>query len=170
MTRVKRGVLNKKKRSKTLKYTKGFGWRRKTHERAAKEALLHAWTNAFRGRKQKKRDYRTLWTSKINSEVRNENLTYSKFINALKKKGIKIDLTQRPRAEEDPVVAAASIMARAAFVDGIDALGKEIGMTLPKGANSHVIDAGRKLVQQQGRAILEKVAKLHFKTTQQILS
>ncbi|HEY4497045.1 MAG TPA: 50S ribosomal protein L20 [Candidatus Paceibacterota bacterium] len=91
MTRVKRGVLNKKKRSKTLKYTKGFGWRRKTHERAAKEALLHAWTNAFRGRKQKKRDYRTLWTSKINSEVRNENLTYSKFINALKKKGIKID-------------------------------------------------------------------------------
>ncbi len=86
------------------------------------------------------------------------------------KKGIKIDLTQRPRAEEDPVVAAASIMARAAFVDGIDALGKEIGMTLPKGANSHVLDAGRKLVQQQGRAILEKVAKLHFKTTQQILS
>jgi ribonuclease HIII len=85
------------------------------------------------------------------------------------KKGIKIDLTQRPRAEEDPVVAAASIMARAAFVDGIDALGKEIGMTLPKGASSHVLDAGRKLVQQQGRAILEKAAKLHFKTTQQIL-
>lgn len=86
------------------------------------------------------------------------------------KKGIKIDLTQRPRAEEDPVVAAASIMARAAFVDGIDALGKEIGMTLPKGANSQVLVAGRKLVHEQGRSILEKAAKLHFKTTQQIFS
>jgi ribonuclease HIII len=60
-------------------------------------------------------------------------------------------------------------MARAAFVDGIDALGKEIGFTLPKGASSIVLDAGRKLVQKEGRAILERVAKLHFKTTQQIL-
>lgn len=90
--------------------------------------------------------------------------------NALAKKGIKINLTQRPRAEEDPVVAAASIMARAAFVDGIDALSKEIGFTLPKGASSQVLDAGRKLVQKEGRAILEHVAKLHFKTTQQIVS
>ncbi len=88
---------------------------------------------------------------------------------ALAKKGIRIDLAQRPRAEEDPVVAAASIMARAAFVDGIDALGKEVGMTLPKGASSLVIDAGRRLVQKEGRAILEKVGKLHFKTTQEIL-
>jgi ribonuclease HIII len=90
--------------------------------------------------------------------------------NALAKKGIRINLTQRPRAEEDPVVAAASIMARAAFVDGIDMLGKEIGFTLPKGASSLVIDAGRKLVQKEGRGILERVAKLHFKTTQQILT
>lgn len=88
---------------------------------------------------------------------------------ALEKKGIRINLTQRTRAESDPVVAAASIMARAAFVDGIDALGKEIGFTLPKGASSAVLDAGRKLVQKEGRAILERVAKLHFKTTQQIL-
>ncbi|MGH2612196.1 MAG: ribonuclease HIII [Rhabdochlamydiaceae bacterium] len=87
---------------------------------------------------------------------------------ALAKKGIHIDLTQRPRAEEDPVVAAASILARAAFVDGIDALGKEFGFTLPKGASSLVIDAGRKLVQKEGRGILERVAKLHFKTAQDI--
>ncbi len=89
---------------------------------------------------------------------------------ALAKKGIKIDLTQKTRAEEDPVVAAASILARAAFVDGIDALGKEIGFILPKGASSLVIDAGRKLVQKEGRGVLERVAKLHFKTTQEILS
>ncbi|MBP7074835.1 MAG: ribonuclease HIII [Rhabdochlamydiaceae bacterium] len=89
---------------------------------------------------------------------------------ALAKKGIRIDLTQRPKAEEDPVVAAASIMARAAFVDGIDALSKDVGLTLPKGASSLVIAAGRKLVQKEGRSILEKVGKLHFKTAQEILS
>jgi ribonuclease HIII len=88
---------------------------------------------------------------------------------ALSKKGVEVELTQRTRAEEDPVVAAASILARAAFVDGIDALGKEIGFTLPKGASSLVIDAGRALVQKEGRGILERVAKLHFKTAQQIL-
>lgn len=89
---------------------------------------------------------------------------------ALAKKGVKIDLTQRTRAEDDPVVAAASILARAAFVDGIEALGKEIGATLPKGASSQVVAAGRLLVQKKGRGILERVAKLHFKTTQEILS
>lgn len=89
---------------------------------------------------------------------------------ALVKRGIQIDLTQRPKAEEDPVVAAASIMARAAFVDGIDALSKEVGMTLPKGASSQVLEAGRKLIREQGRGILERVAKLHFKTTLEILN
>ncbi len=89
---------------------------------------------------------------------------------ALVKRGVRIDLTQRPKAEEDPVVAAASIMARAAFVDGIDALSKEVGMTLPKGASSQVLEAGRKLVREQGRGVLERVAKLHFKTTSEILN
>jgi len=88
---------------------------------------------------------------------------------ALIKKGIKIDITQRTKAEDDPVVAAASIMARAAFVDGIESLGKEVGMTLPKGASSQVVKAGRALVAKEGRVILERVAKLHFKTTQEVL-
>lgn len=89
---------------------------------------------------------------------------------ALEKRGIEVDLTQRTRAEDDPVVAAASILARAAFVDGIDFLSREIGFVLPKGASSIVVRAGRQLVQKEGRGILERVAKLHFKTTQEILS
>jgi ribonuclease HIII len=90
--------------------------------------------------------------------------------NALKKKNVVINLKQRPRAEEDPVVAAASILARAAFVDGIDLLSKEAGLELPKGASSKVIEAGRKLVEKYGKDGLGKFAKLHFKTYNDILS
>ncbi len=91
MARVKRGKTAHKKREKLLKYTKGFRWGRKSKERAAKEALLHAWPNAFRGRKQKKRDYRRLWETQINAGVRTYGLSYSKFIGALKKQKIIID-------------------------------------------------------------------------------
>lgn len=91
MTRVKRGTIAHKKREKILKYTKGFRWGRKSKERAAKEALLHAWSRAFKGRKEKKRTFRSLWQIKINAAARNLGLTYSKLINGLKKKNIIID-------------------------------------------------------------------------------
>lgn len=91
MTRVKRGVIATKRRKNVLKYTKGFRWSRKSKERAAKEALLHAWTHAFRGRKQKKRDYRALWNVKINAAVRPEGMNYNQFIHALKVKKIALD-------------------------------------------------------------------------------
>src|SRR3989344_5054071 len=91
MPRVKRGKIAHKKREKLLKHTKGFRWGRKSKERAAKEALLHAWDHAFRGRKEKKRQFRSVWQVKINAAVRDESLTYSKFINMLKKANIKLD-------------------------------------------------------------------------------
>jgi len=92
MSRVKRGTIALKRRRKILKYTKGFKWGRKSKERAAKEALIHAWTHAFSGRKQKKRDYRALWNTKINAAIRAEGgMNYSKFIHALKKANIKLD-------------------------------------------------------------------------------
>jgi len=91
MARVKRGKIAHKKRERLLKYTKGFKWGRKTKERAAKEALLHAWSRAFKGRKEKKRVYRTLWNVQINAGVRSEGMKYSQFINLLKKKNVKID-------------------------------------------------------------------------------
>jgi len=91
MARVKRGVSAHKKRGKTLKYTKGFKWGRKSKERAAKEALLHAWTHAFRGRKEKKRNYRKLWQTKINAGARENSISYSKFIALLKVKNINLN-------------------------------------------------------------------------------
>ncbi|MDP2696111.1 MAG: 50S ribosomal protein L20 [bacterium] len=91
MPRVKRGTMATKKRKATLKHTKGFRWGRKSKERAAKEALLHAWTHAFQGRKVKKRDYRQLWNVKINAAGRANGIKYSQLIAALKKNNIKLD-------------------------------------------------------------------------------
>ncbi len=91
MPRVKRGTIANKKRKRTLKRTKGFRWDRKSKERAAKEALLHSLSRKFKGRKEKKRVYRTLWNVKINAAVRDEGMSYSRFIDALHKKGVKLD-------------------------------------------------------------------------------
>jgi len=88
--------------------------------------------------------------------------------NALKQKKIEINLEQKTHGEEDLVVAAASILARAGFLEGMAMLSEEYGMEIPKGANSKVIDAARKLVAKFGREVLDKVAKTHFKTTSEI--
>lgn len=91
MPRVKRGKISLRSREKTLKYTKGFKWGRKSKERAAKEALLHAWTHAYRDRRVKKRTARALWQIQLNAAVRQYGLNYSKFINGLKKANIELD-------------------------------------------------------------------------------
>ncbi|MBT9557290.1 MAG: ribonuclease HIII [Myxococcales bacterium] len=79
-----------------------------------------------------------------------------------------ITWTQRPKAEADPAVAAASILARAEFVYRMKALSREIGRELPKGAGPPVLAAARALVASDGPDALRKVAKLHFKTTQDV--
>jgi large subunit ribosomal protein L20 len=91
MPRVKRGTIAHKKREKLLKKTKGFRWGRKSKERAAKEALLHAESRMFRGRKEKKRNFRSLWTVRLNAAARAEGMTYSKLIAGLKAKGVRLD-------------------------------------------------------------------------------
>jgi len=88
---------------------------------------------------------------------------------ALKRKNIDANVVQRTKAEEDPVVAAASILARAAFVEGIARLEEEFGHPLPKGASDKVIKAGKSFVQKLGRERLGSVGKLHFKTADEVL-
>lgn len=91
MTRVKRGTIAHKKRERLLRYTKGFRWGRKSKEALAKEALLHAWSHAFRGRKEKKRVFRQLWNVKINAASRDAGVKYSQLIPLLKKANVKLD-------------------------------------------------------------------------------
>lgn len=83
-------------------------------------------------------------------------------------KGRMIELRSMVRAEADIAVAAASILARAEFLHRLKRLGDDIGVQLPKGASAMVVEAGRKVFRQQGQEGLEKVAKLHFKTTEQV--
>ncbi|MGR3973167.1 MAG: ribonuclease HIII [Candidatus Rhabdochlamydia sp.] len=88
---------------------------------------------------------------------------------ALLKKGFELNVVQRPKAESDPLVAAASILARNAFLQGMDRLSEEAGFTLPKGAASIVIKAAKRIVEQKGSDALSQFCKLHFKTTQEVL-
>lgn len=91
MPRVKRGTIANARRKRLLKHAKGFMWTRKTKYRQAKEALLHAWSFQFADRKKKKREFRKLWSIKINAAARENGLTYSKLINQLKKANIELD-------------------------------------------------------------------------------
>jgi len=91
MTRIKRGVAAHKKREKLLKYAKGFKWGRKSKERLAREALLHAWTNTYVSRKLLKRDARRLWQTKIGAAAKENGMNYSRLISGLTKKGIRLD-------------------------------------------------------------------------------
>lgn len=90
-------------------------------------------------------------------------------IEALKRKKVSLDLTQKHHAEEDLAVAAASILAREAFLNGLESLGKPYGVKLPKGASQLVIDAGVAFAKQNGREALSQVGKIHFKTLDAIL-
>ncbi len=91
MVRVKRGTIANKRRKNILKHTKGFRWGRKSKYKLAKDARHHALQYAYRDRKAKKRDFRRLWQTKINAACRPLNISYSKFINALKKNKIEVD-------------------------------------------------------------------------------
>lgn len=91
MPRVKRGTTKTKKRERLLKHTKGFMWGRKSKKSSATEALLHAWSHMFQDRKAKKRTFRQLWNVKINAALRQEGLTYSRFIKMLKDHNVELD-------------------------------------------------------------------------------
>ncbi|MEW5907790.1 MAG: 50S ribosomal protein L20 [Patescibacteria group bacterium] len=91
MTRVKRGIISMKRRRNILKQVKGFRFGRKSKERLAKEALLHAGRHAFHDRRKKKREFRKLWQIKINAASRQKGISYSKLMGQLKKKKMEIN-------------------------------------------------------------------------------
>ena len=91
MARTKRGVTSKARHKKVFKAVKGQFGRRKNTIRIARQAMEKALQYAYRDRRNKKREFRSLWIQRINAGVRAEGLTYSKFINGLNKSGIKLD-------------------------------------------------------------------------------
>ena len=91
MARVKRGTTVKQKHNKILERAKGYLGRHHSTYRAAREKTEKAGQYAYRDRRQKKRDFRSLWIVRINVAVRPNGLTYSQFMNGLKKAGITLD-------------------------------------------------------------------------------
>ena len=91
MARVKRGTTVKQKHNKILDRAKGYLGRHHSTYRAAREKTEKAGQYAYRDRRQKKRDFRSLWIVRINAAVRPNGLTYSQFMNGLKKAGIALD-------------------------------------------------------------------------------
>jgi len=89
--RVKRGRATRKRHKKVLSYTKGFVGSKSKLFRSANQALMKAWRYAYKHRRQKKRDFRSLWITRINAACREHGLNYSKFINALNKANIKLN-------------------------------------------------------------------------------
>jgi large subunit ribosomal protein L20 len=91
MSRVKRGVTKHARHKKVLEQTKGFRGRHATNYKIAKNRLEKALRYQYRDRRLKKRDFRALWIQRINAAVRPLGLTYSRFINGLKKAGVELD-------------------------------------------------------------------------------
>ena len=91
MPRVKRGVTARARHKKVLDQAKGYRGRRKNVYRIAKEAVMKAGQYAYRDRRQRKRQFRTLWIARINAAAREQGLSYSVFMNGLKKAAINLD-------------------------------------------------------------------------------
>ncbi len=91
MPRVKRGTTKNKSRKNTLAQVKGYRFGRSTKKRQANEAIAHAGNHAFAHRRDKKSNFRRLWNVKINAEARKHDISYSRFIDALNKKDIKLN-------------------------------------------------------------------------------
>lgn len=113
MARVKRGTIARKRHKRVLKEAKGFVGGRRRLFRSAKETLMRAKRYAYRDRRVRKREFRQLWIARINAAVREQGLTYSRFMAAAKAAGLGLDrrslaeLAVRDRASFDQVVAAA---------------------------------------------------------------
>ena len=91
MARIKRAMMTRKRRKKTLKMAKGYFGAKSKRFKMAKQAVMKSGNYAYIGRKQKKRQFRNLWITRINNAVRAQGMNYSTFMNGLKKAGVELN-------------------------------------------------------------------------------
>jgi large subunit ribosomal protein L20 len=91
MARVKRGIMTRKRHNRVLEAAKGYYGARHRQFKMAKEAVMHAGQHAYRDRRVRKREFRSLWIARINAACRLNGISYSRFINALTKSGVEVD-------------------------------------------------------------------------------
>lgn len=110
MPRVKRGVAKRRRHNRILKEAKGYSGSRHRLFKVARETVERAWVYAYRDRKQRKRDFRSLWITRINAAAREHGLSYSQLIDGLHKAGVEIDRKNLAElAVADPQAFAALI-------------------------------------------------------------
>ncbi|MBR4262806.1 MAG: 50S ribosomal protein L20 [Bacilli bacterium] len=135
MTRVKTGTVSKKRHKKVLKAAKGYFGSKHRLYKTAKEQLMHSGQYAFRDRKQKKRDFRKLWITRINAACRENEISYSRFINGLAKAGV--DVNRKMLSEiaiNDPKAFTELVKVAKAGLDGkAKAAPKEVKNEIVKG-------------------------------------
>ncbi|CAN1522842.1 MAG: 50S ribosomal protein L20 [Sulfuritalea sp.] len=119
MPRVKRGVIARARHKKILNAAKGYRGRRKNVYRVAKQAVMKAGQYAYRDRRQKKRQFRTLWIARINAGARECGLTYSRFMNGLKKAAVEVDRK---------VLADLAVFDKTAFAQFVDMAKKALAV------------------------------------------
>jgi large subunit ribosomal protein L20 len=119
MPRVKRGVIARARHKKILNAAKGYRGRRKNVYRVAKQAVMKAGQYAYRDRRQKKRQFRTLWIARINAGARECGLTYSRFMNGLKKAAVEVDRK---------VLADLAVFDKTAFAQVVDMAKKALAV------------------------------------------
>lgn len=91
MARVKGAMMTRKRRKKTLKLAKGYWGAKSRHFKMAKQAVMKSGNYAYIGRKQRKRDFRRLWITRISAACKQNGMNYSTFMNGLKKSGIEMN-------------------------------------------------------------------------------
>ena len=110
MPRVKGGTIHRARRKKVMKLAKGYFGSKHRLYKTAREQVMHSLTYAYRDRRQKKRDFRKLWITRINAACRENNISYSKFINGLSKAGVEINRKMLSEIAIDNPAAFAEIV------------------------------------------------------------
>ena len=117
MARIKGAVMTRKRRNKVLKAAKGYWGAKSKHFKMAKQAVMKSGNYAYVGRKQKKRDFRALWITRISAQARVNGINYSRFISGLKKAGVMLNrkMLSEIAVSDKAAFAALADLAKAAF-------------------------------------------------------
>ncbi len=110
MARIKGAMMTRKRRNKTLKMAKGYWGSKSKHFKMAKQQVMKSGNYAFIGRKQKKRDFRRLWITRISAAVKMHDMNYSTFMNGLKKAGITLNRKMLSELAINDAAAFASLV------------------------------------------------------------
>ena len=113
MARVKGALMTRKRRNKVLKAAKGYWGAKSKHFKMAKQAVMKSGNYAFIGRKQKKRDFRRLWITRISAQAKAEGMNYSTFMNGLKKAGVTLNRKMLAEIAVSDKAAFAALVAQA---------------------------------------------------------